>query len=445
MRYLWISLLLLWSPYLTEAQNSVLVLEIRNEIDPRMRHYVEKAIAQAKEEKVAAIIVDMDTYGGTLDDADFIRKTFLDCAIPIYCFINKNAASAGALIAIACDSIYMQSGSNIGAATVVGGDGNPVADKYQSYMRSMMRSTAETQGRNPDIAEGMVGKAIGQDSVTVGGVITLTTSEALSKGFCEAELTTIDAVLLRIGLKEAKRIRHEPSSADVLARTFLNPWLKSVLLILILAGIYYEFQQPGIGFALAVSVIAAILYFLPNYIYGLAANWEIILFAIGLILIGLEVFVFPGFGLSGALGFGLVISSLLLALVNNDFFDFTFVPYQAKVDVWIVSLLGLVGGGTAIVFFSLRFMKSKTFERVALSTTEKSADGYSSAPSLYEYIGMEGICQTDLRPAGKIKVGVKVLDASSRGEYIASGSAVEIMYQQGPTLFVRQKTNETHP
>jgi membrane-bound serine protease (ClpP class) len=441
MRYLWISFLLLLGHSWALAQSGVLVLEIRNEIDPRMRHYVEKAIAQATEERVAAIIVDMDTYGGTLDDADFIRKTFLDCEIPIYCFINKNAASAGALIAIACDSIYMQSGSNIGAATVVGGDGNPVADKYQSYMRSMMRSTAETQKRNPDIAEGMVGKAMGQDSVTVGGVITLTTSEALSKGFCEAELANIEAVLQRIGMKDAKTIRHEPSTSDVLARTFLNPWLKSVLLILILAGIYYEFQQPGIGFALAVSVLAAILYFLPNYIYGLAANWEIILFVIGLILIGLEVFVFPGFGLSGALGFGLVISSLLLALVNNDFFDFTFVPYEAKVDVWIVALLGIVGGGGAIVFFSFRFMKSKTFERVALSTTAKSADGYSSNPSFTEYIGLSGICETDLRPAGKIKVGTKVLDASSRGEFIASGTPIEILYQQGPTLFVRHKTS----
>ena len=134
----------------------------------------------------------MDTYGGALTDADEIRTAILNYERPIYAFINKDAASAGALISIACDSIFMSTGSSIGAATVVTGEGEAAPDKYQSYMRSIMRSTAEAKGRNPEIAEAMVDEEIRLDSLIKDGkVLTFSVSEAIEYGFCEAEVEGI--------------------------------------------------------------------------------------------------------------------------------------------------------------------------------------------------------------------------------------------------------------
>ncbi len=138
----------LLSSLLAVAQQKVFVMEIRDEIDPRMSRYVELALEAAREQQADYVVIDMDTYGGAVNDADDIRSRLLEFEKPVFTFINKNAASAGALISIATDSIYMQKGSSIGAATVVSGaDGSQAPDKYQSYMRSMMRSTAEAHGR----------------------------------------------------------------------------------------------------------------------------------------------------------------------------------------------------------------------------------------------------------------------------------------------------------
>ena len=142
------------------------------------------------------IIIEMDTYGGALNDADDIRTRILDFDKPIYSWINKDAASAGALISIACDSIYMSSGASIGAATVVTADGSAAPDKYQSYMRSIMRSTAEAKNRDPNIAEAMVDQDVKIDSLSQEGkVITFSTSEAIKNGFCEAEINSIDELM----------------------------------------------------------------------------------------------------------------------------------------------------------------------------------------------------------------------------------------------------------
>jgi membrane-bound serine protease (ClpP class) len=188
-----LSLLLLLAPLVASAQQkarpTVFVLDIRAEIDPRMTRYVELALAQAQREKADYVVVDMDTYGGTVNDGDAIRMKMLAFPKPVYVFINRNAASAGALIAIACDSIYMTAGADIGAATVVnGGTGEAAPDKYQSYMRSMMRSTAEANGRDPRIAEGMVDESIEIEGIKPAGkVLTFTTSEAIKNGYCEGQ------------------------------------------------------------------------------------------------------------------------------------------------------------------------------------------------------------------------------------------------------------------
>ena len=225
----------------------------------------------------------MDTYGGVLTDAKDIVDKIMSFKKPVWVFINADAASAGALISIACDSIYMSPGASIGAATVVDGSGEKAPDKYQSYMRSIMRSTAEENKRNPTIAEGMVDEEVEIDSVKKEGqVITFSTSEAIRYGYCEGKVESIEEILKKNKITNYEIDRFDLSSADRIISLFLNPFISGLLILVILGGIYFEMQTPGLGFAGLAALVALILYLVPYYLNGLAENWEIIAFFIGL-------------------------------------------------------------------------------------------------------------------------------------------------------------------
>ena len=178
------------------TKTKVLVMDLKAEIDPRTNRLIKLGLEQAESMEADLIIIEMDTYGGLVTDANDIRTQILSFETPIYVFINEDAASAGALISIACDSIYMAPGANIGAATVVTQDGQAAPDKYQSYMRSIMRSTAQEKGRDPNIAEAMVDENIEIEGVTEeGSVITFSTDEAIQHGFCEGKVNSVEEIL----------------------------------------------------------------------------------------------------------------------------------------------------------------------------------------------------------------------------------------------------------
>jgi membrane-bound serine protease (ClpP class) len=233
------------------AKVHVFVMDIRSEIDPRTSRYVTLALEEAIKTNADYLLINMDTYGGTLNDADKIRTGILNFPKPVLVFINPNAASAGALISIACDSIYMSSGASIGAATVVNGAGGEAApDKYQSYMRSLMRSTAETNGRNPRIAEAMVDQTIQLDSIKQEGkVITLTTAEAIKYGYCDGRANSIEEVLKLNNIENYRISQYELSTAEKIISLFLNPFISGLLILAIIGGIYFELQSPGYWFS----------------------------------------------------------------------------------------------------------------------------------------------------------------------------------------------------
>ncbi|MEK0442508.1 MAG: hypothetical protein RL403_1486, partial [Bacteroidota bacterium] len=208
-----------------EKQKKVFTFAIDQDIDPAMNRRVKLALEQAEALQVDVILIEMDTYGGAVTDADEIRTRILESKIPVYVFINKDAASAGALISIACDSIYMAPGASIGAATVVNGtDGAAAPDKYQSYMRSMMRSTAEATGRNPQIAEAMVDEKLVVPGLSdAESVITFSVSEAIKNGYCEGEFGSKKAILEAQNLQSAQVIAYEEKTVDSIISFFLNP------------------------------------------------------------------------------------------------------------------------------------------------------------------------------------------------------------------------------
>lgn len=432
--------ILFFLPIVSFAQESkVMVMEIKNEIDPRMTRYVELALHHATETEADIVIIEMDTYGGILTDAKDIVDKIMSFKKPIWVFINADAASAGALISIACDSIYMAPGASIGAATVVDGSGEKAPDKYQSYMRSIMRSTAEENNRNPTIAEGMVDEQVELDSVKkVGQVITFSTSEAIRYGYCEGKVESIDEILKKNNISSYDIDRFELGSTERIISFFLNPFISGVLILVILGGIYFEMQTPGVGFAGLAALVALILYLVPYYLNGLAQNWEIIAFFVGLGLIAVEIFVLPGFGIAGIGGIILVVGSLVLIMINNEAFDFEFVRMNDILSALAAAMAGLLGSMVLFFVGGSRLPDTKFFKKIALSDTQESAQGYTANFITEVLTGKRGTTQTVLRPSGKVVIDGMIYDAYTRGEYIDKGASIEVINVTGSSVLVKQ-------
>lgn len=420
---------------LVAQKTKVMVLEIKSEIDPRTNRYVELALSHAEQTKADIVIIEMDTYGGLVTDAKEIVDKIMDFKKPVWVYINSDAASAGALISIACDSIYMSPGASIGAATVVNESGEKAPDKYQSYMRSIMRSTAEENGRDPRIAEGMVDESFAIDSIKKEGqIITFSTTEALKYGFCEAKVESVDEILRRNNITDFEVDRFELSTTDKIISVFINPFISGILILIILGGIYFEMQSPGIGFALLAAIVAMVLYLVPYYLNGLADNWEIITLFLGIALLGVEIFVFPGFGVAGIAGITLTLGSLILVMINNDVFDFEFVPANDLLFAMAATFGGLLGGITVLFVAGARLTDSKFFKRVALTETQA---GYTSNIVKEPMTGKIGTAYTVLRPSGKVIIEGQLYDAFTRGEYIEKGETVEVLGEETTSLKVR--------
>ncbi|MBX2947315.1 MAG: nodulation protein NfeD [Cyclobacteriaceae bacterium] len=439
MKYLLFGLILLTSLAARAQQTKVMVMEIKSEIDPRTNRYVELALSNARKIEADVVIIEMDTYGGILTDAKEIVDKIMKFKKPIWVFINSDAASAGALISIACDSIYMSPGASIGAATVVTGTGEKAPDKYQSYMRSIMRSTAEEKGRNPRIAEGMVDEDIAIDSVTQAGqIITFSTSEAIKHGFCEAKVESIEEILKRNNIDNYQIIKFELRPADRIIAFFLNPFISGILILIIIGGIYFELQTPGVGFPILASAIALVLYLVPYYLNGLAENWEIIALFAGLALIGVEIFVLPGFGVAGIAGISLTVISLILIMINNDAFDFNFVPANDLLYAVAATFGGMLGGIILLFAGGARLSSSKFFKRVALTDTQEREKGFTVSPSVTSLKGKQGIAHTVLRPGGKVMIDGHLYDAFTRGEFIEKGDTIEVLDDETTSLRVKK-------
>lgn len=423
------------------AKPQVMVMEIKAEIDPRMLRYVKLAFEHAEKIKADYVIIEMDTYGGVLTDAKEIVDVVMDFKKPVWVFINSDAASAGALISIACDSIYMSPGASIGAATVVEGAGGPAApDKYQSYMRGIMRSTAEKNGRNPRIAEGMVDESIVIDSVKQAGkVITFTTLEAIENGYCEAKVESIEEILKRNNVENYELHHFKLGTTEKVIAFVINPFISGILILVILGGLYFELQTPGIGFPLFASITALVLYLVPYYLNGLAEYWEIIALFVGILLLMAEIFVIPGFGVAGVAGITLTVVSLILIMLNNDFFNFEFVPLGDIVAATFAALGGISGGMLLLFFGGAKLMDTKAFQRMALTETQESSQGFSVNVSAQSFLGQRGTAHTILRPSGKIMLNNEIYDAFTRGEFIEKGDEIEVIGTEGVTLRVKKR------
>ncbi len=414
--------------------------DIKEPIAPPIWRSTQKAMTEATELEKDLIIIHMNTYGGTLDAADSIRTRILQSKIPVFVFIDNNAASAGALISIACDSIYMRPGANIGAATVVDQSGTPLPDKYQSYMRSMMRSTAEATGRDPDIAQAMVDQRIYIPNVTdTGQVLTFTATEAMLNGYCEGKADNIEDLLNMVGIVDYEITELVLTTMDKIIGFLIHPIVSGILIMLIIGGLYFELQTPGIGFPIAASVLAALLYFAPLYLEGIAAHWEILIFIIGIILIAVELFAIPGFGVTGVLGGVMVLAGLVLAMVDNMGFNFGTQYFHQIVQAFFIVVIAAFLSLVSSYHITRKLFTTSTFGQLALNTVQNTSEGFTSANMKYRsMVGKSGVAHTVLRPSGKVLIEDDIYDATADSGYIEKGEHVIVIKHETGQLFVRQ-------
>ena len=442
-RSLLLSLLLCLITFAGYTQSKkVYVLTLFDEIHNGSARYISLGFKEAHEAKADLILIHMNTYGGMVQYADTIRSTVLNSIIPTAVFIDKNAASAGALISIACDSIYMAKGANIGAATVVMGEtGEAAPDKYQSYMRSTMRATAEENGRDPAIAEKMVDQNLEIPGLSPkGSVITFTPSEAIENGYAEGIKNSINEVLEVYGLGDAEVITYENSTVEKMIQFLINPAVSGILMMMIFGGIFFELKTPGLGFPSAVAAVGAILFFAPHDLYGLAESWEIILFFIGLIAIALEIFVIPGFGVAGIIGIVFTVGGITAALIKNDFFDFTFVGGEEILRALATTLLAMATSIILVIWIAKQFIADSkhNFPFVDHDTQDKEKGYTALDKNLVGYVGLKGKALTDLRPAGFIEIEGKRIDAETEGDFLSKGIEVEVLKVRGTFLVVKK-------
>jgi len=419
-------------------------LDIKEEIGPSIWRLTQKAFKEANNIKADIILLHINTYGGMVLYADSMRTRIMQSKIPVYAFIDNNAASAGALIAISCDSIYMRTGATIGAATVVDQSGQKLPDKYQSYMRGMMRSTAEAKKRNAEIAQAMVDPSIVIKGITDSTkVLTFSTSEAIQYGFCEAKTESIDEVMKHAGIVKYEIKEYKISALDTIIGWLVNPAVSGFLIMLIIAGLYFEFQTPGATFPIIAAATAAILYFAPLYLEGLAANWEIILFIAGLITLAVEIFVLPGHLVFGIAGIVMMFAGLTLSLVDNIGFNFEFTGTGGITRALFVVILSMSVGVVLSVYLGGKLFGSKAFSHLMLQTTQQSTRGFvSSDASFMQLIGRTGVAFTNLRPAGKVQIEGDIYDATAETGFIEKGEKVKVAKYDMAQLFVRRENSQ---
>jgi membrane-bound serine protease (ClpP class) len=444
--FFWLLTTLIFPAIVSGQQNSahtlhtsVYKIDILSEIEPGIARQVSKGIAIAKSRHSDVVLFHINTYGGLLNDADSMRTAILNCPIKTIAFIDNNAASAGALISIACNRIYIRTGGSIGAATVVNDKAEALPDKYQSYMRSLMRSTAEARGRNPIIAEAMVDPRIAIPGINDSGkVLTFTATEALKNGYCNGIASNEKEVLQSEGITNYSVTAYEATWVDKIIGFLVHPAISGVLILVMLGGLYFEMQHPGIGIPVILAIIAAILYFAPLYLDGFAANWEIILSISGFLLIALEIFLMPGSIIVGATGVVALVTGLTFSLLSNDGFDFSHVRLEDSLTALSIVLLAMAGALALFLVGSKYAKKSTAFKKMILHTSMPSGDGFVSSVEMQVAVGEPGLTATLLRPSGKVTINGQAYPATSESGYIEAGENVEVLRIQSAMLVVRK-------
>lgn len=409
----------------------VYVVDIHETIEPGLAAFLSRALDQAREDNAAAVVLHINTPGGRVDAALAMKDALVDSKVPTYAYIKRQAYSAGALIALSADEIWVSPGAVIGAATPVTGGGEKASEKMVSAMRSAFASTAELRHRDTKIAEAMVDEDVVVEGLAEKGkLLTLTADQALEKGFAEGSAPSLEALAEEKGLPPHRLEKIEPSLAERIARFFTNPMVAPLLMTLGMLGLLFEVKTAGWGVGGTVALVCLGLFFWGHMLAGLA-GWEaLVLVAAGVILIALEVFVIPGFGVAGIAGGVALLMGFFLAITG----DVSLAPPRLllRAASMVSAALLLMAGGTWAL---LRYLPSSgRFEGLVLQS-RLERDKHEPSPLLQKDAeslqGARGSTLTDLRPAGVARFDGRRVDVVSSGEFIGQGAEVEVIEDAG--------------
>ncbi len=416
-------------------ENSVYLIKIDREIGVGLVPYVKRGIEEAEKNKADAILFEINTFGGRVDAATQLKDLIVNAKLPTIAFVNKRAISAGSLITLSAKKIVMAPGSSIGATTVVDQSGKKQSEKYQSFMRSEMRATAEENGRPKKIAEGMVDERIVVPGlVDSTKLITLTAEEAVHYGIADTVLSDVKSVLAWAGYPDAEVIEVNENAGEEIISFLNHPIVVSLLLMVGMVGMFVEIKTPGWGIAGTLSLIAFFLFFGSGLILELVSALDIILFIVGVVALILEIFVIPGFGVFGIIGIVSIIASLFLGLMpSTDFLT----PEAVQLAIW--ELTGALVATIIFSYFLLKILpKSKMFNKLILKDHIAAASGYTVKENVRKLLGKEGRAISDLRPAGIGEFDGNRIDVVTEGDYIENGEKIIVIAEEGSKVVVKK-------
>jgi membrane-bound serine protease (ClpP class) len=432
----WLSLTLAALPTLGLSASAqapaVYRIAVSGVVENGLAPYVARSIREAEAAGAVAAFLDIDTPGGRIDAAERIADDVRGAKIPVYAFVNPRAYSAGALIAISSNGIYMRPGAVIGAATPVDGEGTKASEKMVSAMRGEFRSLAEQRGLDPRLAEAMVDENVEIPGVVKKGqLLTLSTGEAVRLGFAKGQVADEAELLKAIGHPHAQIITTEPNWAEAIVRFLTNPLVAPLLLSLGVLGLVFEIKAGAFGVAGLISLASLGLFFGSSFILGLAGWEEVLLLGLGLVALAAEVFIIPGFGVAGMVGIAAIVASMVLAMMGGH-------PTAGDV-AQALSVLGATFFITAAVIYAwLRHLpNSGRFSGLLLKGAGHRSEGFTTALSRPELVGQSGVALTDLRPSGAARIGDERLDVVTEGEYVSQGSPVTLVRSDGYRHVVR--------
>ena len=451
--------------------DTVYHIPIEGTIDLGLPPFIERSIAEAEENNAKAIIFEVNTFGGRVDAATQIKDAILDSKVPTVAFINKRAISAGALISLSCEKVFMAGGATIGATTAVDMQGNKASEKVISYMREEMAATAEKRGRDKYIARGMVDEelefpnkvvkefindgevvdtiktkvyylVIDSDTVIVddiegrkqGNLITLTTEQSLKYKIADASIENFEAVLDTLGFSNLVVNKTAENWSENFVRFLTNPVVASLLTTFGFLGILFELQSPGWGIPGSVGLICLILSLSASYIAELATMSDLLVVLMGMFFLMLEAFIFPGFGAAGVAGIVFILWGLYLLLLPD-------VPVGEEVLSQASNglIIGIIGGLVGLVLLFRAMTKTKFWRDLTSPDIQKKEDGYVASFGWEKLVGEEALTETDLHPSGWVSVGKERVFAISEGNFIDKNVKVVILSVDGNRVVVRKK------
>ncbi len=415
-----------------QAAHTVYRLDVHGPIENGLAPYLARGIRQANAEGASAIYLDLDTPGGRVDAAERIADAVRGSKIPVYAFVNPRAYSAGALIALATNGIYMRPGGVLGAATPVDGQGTKASEKYVSAMRAEFRALAEARGLDPRIAEAMVDEKLGVAGLAEPGqLVTLSTSEALRVHYAKAEVENEGELLAQVNLAGAAVKAIDINWAELAVRFLTNPIVSPLLLSIGVLSLLAEIKAGAHGLGLLTGFLSLGLFFGSSLILGLAGMEEVILLGLGVIAVAVEVLVLPGFGVAGVLGALLIGAAMVLAMLGNF-------PTGGDVVQALLVLGASVFITLTVAYAWIRHLpNSRRFTGLIHQGSALAAEGFVSALPRGDLVGKQGLAVTDLRPAGVAMFDGEKIDVVTDGEYISNGARVQIVRAEAMRQVVR--------